>query len=38
MIDEIKSIDKTKMFKPKPKEKISIMNKILKVLGYGKKG
>jgi hypothetical protein len=37
MIKEIKSLDKTEMFKPKPKNKISIISKILKILGYGKK-
>jgi hypothetical protein len=38
MINEIKKMDKTEMFKPKPKNKVSIINKILKILGYGKKG
>lgn len=38
MIDEIKSLDKNKMFLEKPKKKISIWNKILIILGYGKKG
>jgi hypothetical protein len=37
MIDEIKKLDKTELFKPKPKNKISIIDKILKILGYGKK-
>jgi hypothetical protein len=37
MIDEIKKLDKTELFKPKPKKKISIIDKILKILGYGKK-
>jgi hypothetical protein len=37
MINEIKSFDKEEMFKPKPKNKISIIDKILKILGYGKK-
>jgi hypothetical protein len=37
MIDEIKSFDKKEMFVPKPKNKISIIDKILKILGYGKK-
>jgi hypothetical protein len=37
LIDEIKSIDKDKMFVVKPKERISIFNKILITLGYGKK-
>ena len=38
MIEEIKNLDKTELFKPKPKKKISIIDKILKILGYGKKG
>ncbi len=38
LIEEIKSIDKSKMFLPKPKKKISILNRILIILGYGKKG
>lgn len=38
LIEEIKSIDKNKMFQPKPKKKVSIIDKILKILGYGKKG
>jgi hypothetical protein len=37
MINEIKKLDKTEMFKPKPKKRISIIEKILKILGYGKK-
>lgn len=37
LIEEIKSIDKTKLFSPKPKKKISIIDKILIILGYGKK-
>jgi hypothetical protein len=37
MIEEIKSLNKSEMFKPKPKNKISIISKILKILGYGKK-
>jgi hypothetical protein len=37
MIEEIKKLDKTELFKPKPKKKISIIDKILKILGYGKK-
>jgi hypothetical protein len=35
MIEEIKNLDKTELFKPK--KKISIIDKILKILGYGKK-
>jgi hypothetical protein len=37
MINEIKSFDKKEMFESKPKNKISIIDKILKILGYGKK-
>ena len=37
LIDEIKKLDKTEMFKPIPKKKISIIDKILKILGHGKK-
>lgn len=37
LIEEIKSLDKSKMFSPKPKKKISILDKILIILGYGKK-
>lgn len=37
LIDEIKQLDRTKMFDPKPNKKISIFNKLLKILGYGKK-
>ena len=37
MIDEIKKIDKTKMFTPKQKNKISFWEKISIILGYGKK-
>lgn len=35
-IQEIKQLDKTKMFQPKPKEKVSILKKILMIFGYGK--
>jgi hypothetical protein len=38
MIEEIKKLDKRKMFEEKPKKKVSIIDKILKILGYGKKG
>jgi hypothetical protein len=38
MIEEIKKIDKSKMFEEKPKNKVSIIDKMLKILGYGKKG
>ena len=37
-IEEIKKIDKSKYFQPKPKKKISILDKILMIFGYGKKG
>lgn len=37
LIEDIKSLDKSKMFLPKPKKKISILNRILIILGYGKK-
>jgi hypothetical protein len=38
MIDEIKSLDKSKMFEIKPKKKKTILSKLLIILGYGKKG
>lgn len=38
MIEEIKTIDKNKMFLPVPKKKISILDKMLIIFGYGKKG
>jgi hypothetical protein len=38
VIEEIKKIDKSKFFQPKPKKKISILDKILIIFGYGKKG
>lgn len=37
LIEEIKSIDKEKMFESKPKEKLSTINKILITLGWKKK-
>jgi hypothetical protein len=37
MIDEIKGLDKTKMFQPKPKENFLFFKKLLRILGYGKK-
>lgn len=37
MIEEIKKLDKTKLFTPKDKMKISIIDRILSILGYGKK-
>jgi hypothetical protein len=38
MIEEIKKIDKTQMFKEPEKKKINIFTKILMIFGYGKKG
>jgi hypothetical protein len=38
MIDEIKKIDKTKMFTPKETKKISILDRLSIIFGYGKKG
>lgn len=38
MIDEVKSLDKNKIFVSKPKKKVSFWNKMLIILGYGKKG
>lgn len=37
MINEIKKIDKTKMFIPKEKKKIGFWDRILIIFGYGKK-
>ena len=37
MIDELKQIKKEDLFRPKAKNKISILSKILKIIGYGKK-
>jgi len=37
MIDEIKNLDKSVLFIQEPKSKISIIDKLLKILGYGKK-
>lgn len=37
MIEEIKQIDKTQMFKEPEKKKINIFTKILMIFGYGKK-
>jgi predicted transcriptional regulator YheO len=36
MIEEVKKLDKKEIFKPK--KKVSIIDKLLKILGYGKKG
>ena len=38
MIDEVQSLDKSKIFVTKPKKKVSFWNKMLIILGYGKKG
>ena len=38
VIEEIKKIDKSILGQPKPKKKISILDKILIIFGYGKKG
>lgn len=37
MIQELKKIDKTKMFVKPEKKKKSMINKILMIFGYGKK-
>jgi hypothetical protein len=37
MIKEIISTDKSKIFTPIPKKKISLWTKILIIMGYGKK-
>jgi hypothetical protein len=37
MIEELKKIDKNEMFKTKEKVKVSIVDKLLTILGYGKK-
>jgi hypothetical protein len=38
LAQEIRQLDKSKMFQPKPKKKVSIIDKILIIFGYGKKG
>ena len=38
VIDDLKKINKKEMFQEKPKNKISIFNKLLMIFGYGKKG
>ena len=38
MIDEIKKIDKSELFVIKQEKKVSIIDKLLKIFGYGKKG
>jgi hypothetical protein len=38
MIDEIKKLDKTKMFQPEIKKKKTLFDKIRQIFGYGKKG
>ena len=37
MIEEIKKLDKTKMFVPPKKEKLSFFKKLSIIFGYGKK-
>jgi hypothetical protein len=37
MIEEIKALDKSKMFMTPPKKKVSFFTKILIAFGYGKK-
>jgi len=37
MIEEIKSLDRSKMFIEPPKEKLTLLSKIKIALGYGKK-
>jgi len=37
LIEEIRGLDKKEMFKPKPKQKKSLLKKIMLILGYGKK-
>jgi hypothetical protein len=37
MIEEIKKFDKSKMFVEKQKNKVSIIDKLLMIFGYGKK-
>jgi hypothetical protein len=38
MIDEIKKIDKSEMFKEREKEKKSFFDKLKIIFGYGKEG
>ena len=38
MIEEIKMMNKEKMFEEKEVKKISIINRLFMILGYGKKG
>jgi hypothetical protein len=37
MIEEILKIDKSKMFQTPKKRKLTLFEKILKIIGYGKK-
>jgi hypothetical protein len=37
IIQDLKNVDKTKMFVKPEKKKISIFNKILMIFGYGRK-
>jgi len=38
MIEEIKKLDKTKMFEAPKKEKLSFIKRLSIIFGYGKKG
>lgn len=38
MIEEIKKLDRDKMFEPPKKEKLSFFKKLSIIFGYGKKG
>jgi len=38
MIEEIKKLDKTKMFESPKKEKFSLFKRLSIIFGYGKKG
>ena len=37
MIDKVKTLDKSKIFVEKQKNKVSIIDKLLMIFGYGKK-
>lgn len=36
MIDEVKSIDRSKLFSPPPKEKTTLIKKLVKIFGFKK--
>lgn len=38
MIEEIKKLDKTKMFVKPEKKKLTLLNRLAIIFGYGKKG